>query len=488
MSYITILTANRPRSLRNCLESLGDIAFQQPASNHIVVADDSNGVASKANAEICRASGSRLGRPVRHVDVSEKQRLVDQVLSRQEAKNDFNRDHLLRALTGHPQLQQIAPGCGANRTATLLLSAGNLLLSLDDDTRAEFGSSSTESPLDDQGFQFHSGSSFRQHYSVSPIDRKSTLDQLVQPVPTVSGTSGFERLSSILCDRSTPRDMVKLSMVGIFGNRWYRNPALNLRASGPIREEVFSSRRRYRQARTSGLAVLEAPVPILTSAVSFVTCCCGMDNRDPLPPLPNAGRQSDTVFAWLVKRMYPDHLTAHLPLSIHHSPDDPRPFSERDYHATDADLGALNVAIVGDLVAKAPRNDPDEALISTGSDLISLSKLGHREWLDYTHTLWLQTSDAAIASLEELLHRYDERPSYWAKDVHEYIDKLRVQTLDPKEAIPRELKEICAPEEATALHRKFLRDYGELLTHWPKIWRVARSINENDTSGEGLLK
>jgi hypothetical protein len=109
-----------------------------------------------------------------------------------------------------------------------------------------------------------------------------------------------------------------------------------------------------------------------------------------------------------------------------------------------------------------------------------LAAMNHRQWVSFLHDLELQSGHNVILQLEELLEKHNEKPGFWARDVHATIGAMRTRPPTVEDVIPRELLQRHTPEDASALHRDFFRSYGELLYWWPDNWNAALEINRSE--------
>lgn len=382
----------------------------------------------------------------------ERRRLVSVL-----AQGDREREELLgfACLRRTPELPISSPG--RNRNCALLAWAGRKILSMDDDARFCFSRLRGKDPITPSGYT-----------ALATADRE-VLDEYLEPF---SGDP-LEEMAGSLQGREVP-----LVMTGITGNRWFGRPHHFLTLEDPLRDRVYAPGKRYNHSRAAPFAFFQYPRGRASESPFLVTACHGADARILLPPFPPQGHADDSVFGVLVRFCYPGSVTRHMPFCVHHDLGEPRPFPDDAWHQT-----GLTAAMLTRLVAQylAGRVSPDlvgagERLFRMGELFSSLVEMPIEGWRDMVHELFLVFATSEGERFGELLERYRGKPSWWARDVEDYRERLIQQGATPEGALPREYHHAgLSLAEGLEAYRSFCRSYGQLMMVWPRLWEAACS-------------
>jgi len=376
---------------------------------------------------------------------------------------------------------------GIQRNIVLLQLIDGSYLSVDPDCRLEFDPPRHASPENAPADDYTGGRT----YDHNPVPAGCIPDlEVVRGQPSTEMGHPLALAIWAVADQSlrsqTPGEetvgnegRVRLAMHGIAGNRWFRRPISTLLNSPDFRRIAYGTKSTYNRSRHSGFAAMGMQELCLSSKPFFVTCSCAINAQEIMPPFPPIGRSQDAVFGILVKYMYPDNLIAHLPFMVRHDLARPRPFTEADFREIGLDFGTISRLVIQHLIETALPVEGEAALRHMGERLVEVSHISHADWLNLTQELYLRNAAGEVRQLEELLDRYDEKPSYWAKDVHDYIDLVTRSGPDIANVHPQELRQTHSLEEAGVFQRSFLGSYGELMIAWPEIWQAARELKES---------
>jgi len=131
IAWLAIPTCNRPELLRRCVKSFRDHFRKYGRFPKLLVADDSNTSEARASTKAVLDEASKTwGSAVVYIGLEEKRRLIDQLAK----GGEIPREALDFGILGPGGTTQ---GAGASRNVVLLHTAGDLVLSVDDDTVCE---------------------------------------------------------------------------------------------------------------------------------------------------------------------------------------------------------------------------------------------------------------------------------------------------------------------------------------------------------------
>lgn len=374
---------------------------------------------------------------------------------------------------------------GANRNALLLDTAGDLVVSSDDDEICRVARLPTASPR----LRFASTDPTEYWCFPSYADAIGALafagDDAFAAHESLLGRS----LARCIAEAGGGRDVdysgmdarttavllagggaVRVTSLGTAGDVGARDASFALTRRGAGRDRLLASPASYRTACTSRQVIRCARQPTITGALGLRGMALGLDNRQLLPPFPPAGKNEDGVFGALVGRFA--HLAA-LPWVVPHDPPDGRRFSSADLapappRLCDVILAALATAPP----ATAP--GPEAALAAAGRQLAALGALPPDELADRLAGLTRAIIGLRAGNLRRLLQLHGEQPAYWAADVRRYLAACARLLEAAHLPVPAD----AGPDPGLRLQRtgRYLRDYGLLLIAWPEIATAARRL------------
>ena len=243
-----------------------------------------------------------------------------------------------------------------------------------------------------------------------------------------------------------------------------------------------SSRARLTRSREEYLAAVKSRQ--LLRAVTRTTnsegalCMAGnlsLDNRRLLPPFYPVQRNSDGLFAAVLRKCYRDGYLGYLPWAIWHDP--PQSRSQPIEHFFE---GASRTRLP-EIVKLLIRTAPDVS--GSGSDQIALRKLGTHlkevasgnlaEFEGVVRTEFWRAFSAGLAAAEE-----PGLPDFYASYRRKYLAILRDSLPKPEYFIPLDLMDLGSEEEVRRLVQRLVREFGEFLEVWPDIVNITKELRD----------
>jgi hypothetical protein len=307
---VGVPTRDRPDCLRRCLLSHLESGRRHGRDIDFMVVDDSTTAAARAaNRELLGELAVRWEARFVYAGPEERAGFAEALVRKAGLPEAAVRFALLPD-GGWPV------ATGSSRNALLLLTAGALLLQVDDDTLCRLAPAPGARP----------GLAFSQRPDPTEFwfpDGDGPLLPLSDPVgadllavhegllgTTVPGPNGGPVLATA---------------AGVAGDSGMGTAVYFLLLDGASRNRLVRSPEVYRAALTGRR---------LLRAVSQATVCrpgysmalnLGLDNRRLLPPFLPVMRNQDGVFAALMRACFPDSLFGFLPWTVVHEPPTPRP-------------------------------------------------------------------------------------------------------------------------------------------------------------------
>lgn len=356
---------------------------------------------------------------------------------------------------------------GSNRNAGLLLYAGKKLISLDDDTRFRFLRLR-------EGINFDEGSEGLP--LLLPLGSRKRLEKL-----TVPADWDPDRMDTVLGKPPESGDVtgpVKLVMTGIYGGRWYLNPHACCAVPSRRAKKIWSGKKEYDTARRDPWALLIRPELSFSTAPFFISTCFSCDSSELVPPFFPGIRSSDSLWAWLLRAMYPSSPICHVPVAIEHDREIKQRFGEEDFTRIVPGTSEVMLKLL-DFIRQGVPGSPEASgiLKALGSGLSRFAGEPIKRRREILSELYLSSLGGRTGFFRERLEESRGRPRFWAEDLELHIGLLQNEALEARPWLPREFRNSREEGEGEEAFREYLAHCGELLCSWPEIWQRAAELN-----------
>ena len=111
-----------------------------------------------------------------------------------------------------------------------------------------------------------------------------------------------------------------------------------------------------------------------------------------------------------------------------------------------------------------------------GRALVAWTELPERDLFERVAWMLARRLAQRLARIGALLREERRAPSFWARDLDRLADVVRERVEEPERAIPFELTARHDRTAARAVAVRRVREYGEILIHWPALWEAARAL------------
>lgn len=492
VATLGIVTRNRPESLERTLESFARNGRAYGRSHRLVVLDDSPEKEMRdRNRALAAKVRSATGALFSYGGLEEKAEFLREL----GEKGGFPLELLHFAVLNS---ERCGYAVGSNRNAMLLDSAGELLVTADDDVicrQAALPEPSDglrlTSNLDPTDFWFHpdrrsalDGATFAEQDFLGAHEEllgRSLSSCLAKAGENVDADAADGRYLRTI---QSGQGRVLLTQVGYLGDSGMGSPSWLLSLAGASRERLLATEASYRSATHSRNHLRGVRRATLANASFFIAGAPGFDNRDLLPPFLPVQRNSDGVLSVTMRQSFLNGLIGHLPWALVHDPMDSRAYAADSVWKAGARLALPDVVIsclsMIDLGPAKP--DGAERLRFLGTHLMELGSLPLRdfEWI-LRNVLWIR-GGSSIDHLERLLEQHGSTPAYWAQDVRRAQDALRQALPREDYVVPVDLLEGRTPAEARELSKRVVFKFGQLLQAWPDIVAAAKDLRSRGVS------
>ncbi len=480
ISSVCIITRDRPSELLRCIRSYGENAERHGRPVDFVVVDDSR------EEQIQRANFNGL----RELSAQLRQRIL---YSSPAGRAAYTKR--LAHESGEYELAQFAlfatEGCaeamGAIRNAVLLQTAGELILSVDDDTVClpahapnQRSNANFADECDPTEFWFFedrpAACAFANRIDLDVIAGHEHLLGADLPLAVRCASSSnpidfsgacSHLVSSILADTGS----IRLTFNGVYGDSgMYSGFGLLEHTEPGTRGRLLCSRVAYTTALTSREVFRSATATTITHGPPVIGAMFGLDNRNLLPPFFPILRNEDGVFGATLARCDEHGYFAHLPWAMAHFPGGRRQYYH--YMAT-ADSFRLT-DFVAALILNCPaisRNSADR-MQEIGQYLVKIGTMANSHFEDALQSTMLHRFSRQSPYLLGLIDKYSGTPDFWALDLSAWVER-RCKALLSGSCI----RAIDLPDGGNleAL-RRVIRRFGALLNAWPHLVATARRL------------
>jgi hypothetical protein len=464
VTSVCIVTRDRPFELGRCLAGLVDHLRVHARHPRIRVFDDaSDPRASEACRALVSARALETCTEMEYVGYTEKRWLRQALI-----EGDVPADVVEFALFGSPVFQR---RLGANRNAILLLTAGELSLSVDDDV--EWRLAAPPEPRD--GIGYFSGYDPSEYWFFS--DRAATLAAL--RFVDVDLLGAHERLLGPIAAAPKPYGpdgRVVGTITGIAGDCGMDTPRWAW-LSGPSWHRLTATAMAFQSAFRSREVLKVVDRGTVSDGRFCMAPCLAVDNRAPLPPFFPSGRNTDGVFGATLRTCFPDAYIGHLPVAVLHSPSPPREFAAHamQRHALVPEVADLLGLCLRTLAGGRAPDGPVDRLRHVG---VALRQIGeqHPDDLDaFLHQRLALSLDATLAEVDRI-GRLRPGPPYWTEEIGAFAASLEEARARQRPLLPRNLLEGHEPAVVRRALGDLIRDFGRLLEWWPDMMRIAQTL------------
>lgn len=327
---------------------------------------------------------------------------------------------------------------GGYRNLALLDTAGDQVLSTDDDTLCQ-----VYTPPNQDLTRVNGGGMPTPHYEWFK-DRAEWQTRL-QPL------GGHDLLAAheVALGRMTPeKHRIRVTSCGFVGDSAADYNYFHLVATGQERERLLAN---YRVARETREVMQAFPCLTLSQTPWLRTIQYGFDNTSPLPPFMPKGRGECGVFASLLLASKLDSL-AYIPWAIAHVPQ-----GREGYRPLGFGLDGLFYAL------QAASGQTTWAGI--GAALEAFGKLSPKQVLAFMQNAHTQSMKPYLDTLQTLLGSYDRQPKAWAEDAEAFLRQAQA---------PLPIDELAA----LGMQSQMVQ-FGKFLALWQELWHTAKTLRQH---------
>jgi hypothetical protein len=503
ITSIVFPTCDRVASLQGCMTSFitNQIRYQR-TSDYVVMDDSSDLKTGNDYCQMLKALHHEFGVPLSYGGMKEKILFAKRLMENSEVPTEVIKFALF-------DVDQFGVSTlGANRNAILLHTAGELVLSSDDDVRGPLATCDEMK----KGISLTPGYSPPEEFRIV-TDRETAKKKahvidtdilaaqekfLGKTIPECcmnnerKGELNFEKADTqILFKLLSHGNKILVTTNGYFGDNGWGSPSAYLSLTGESFRQMTQSESTYRAACTSReMLQFVKQVTLTDRADNMMAGCLGIDNRDLVPPFLPVGRGEDHLFGTILSKCFRKACFAFLPHLLLHAPVESRNFwpGEITRRASGLDLHTLFQVLIASHVFPPDEFTDKQNLQRLGKYLEELGQLDQSDFEIFVRQLVGKHVTESIATFENRLQEGSDTPAFWANDVRKYILMMRDSLTKQEWNIPLELLYGRNITETRKLTQKLVFKYGQLLFWWPSLVEAARHLrSRNERLAQGIV-
>lgn len=365
------------------------------------------------------------------------------------------------------------PFSGANRNRALVNAAGSAAISCDDDVYWNPVQLRNTVIATDRGSV----------PSLLTFAEVNSLKRFVLPSEIDLADAFFDELGSD-SQSDGPRAAPKIAMSGLYGGRWFSNPAAYLAVPASLQKAVWPSRKAFTVAKCRPWALLLAPERTYTNVPFFISACFSYNAAEILPPFLPGIRAAEAVWAVMVRRMYPASPICHVEAAVEHSFEEKGGFMDDPLNTVMPGTSQIIRTLIGALVPAQEGLQPEEILRGIGLRLRSVAAMSNQGRRKLILELYVAAAAARAEELDRQL-RNEKGTPWWRKDAERYLALTRKQACEPLCWIPSEFRVSDGENHAEQEFSLYLTQCAELCIAWPEIWSLV--LNHSIVATERAL-
>jgi hypothetical protein len=477
-----IITRNRSRALKRCLESRIESPHFAERRIPFLIYDDSDADAAAENRALCAEAEKRYSAPIRYAGAAERADFSRRLLEKAKAAG-LPVDAIRFGIQG--AASDAGAAYGAVRNSALLMArtafsdgeAGGALHTLFSDDDLYYRLYAPQEAVweggvfllaHDQEFQFvEDGAALETFAQAVERDLPARMLELLDTPPAALigdvHDAVYDAIHAGYDAAGLPPAMarsmeeggaaVAAISAGYAGARWYGSPytpALVRAQNGDA--AFYHDEATYRRVMRNGLNLTSSPRVIIHNGANLLSGVLALNARVPLPPFFPVGRGEDALFAAIMRLATPDCFQATLPAALYHDPAEKPPLTGADFAGAPPESCDLARAVLLFDVSRYPLAARGAAAFDElARRFRERAALPPADFTEYLAALVRDSLRARADQCERLLDLFGGEPAWWASDIRAYMSSLIAIADQPR--VP--------PDFQAALGL-----YGDLLSCW----------------------
>jgi len=480
------ITRDRTESVKKSVESFAKNIDRANNEYDFIVFDDSSLKNYNKNKQNIELLNEKYGTQIRIIGKIERELFLDRIC--EKLKNKVPRHVIKYGLTG---LNGIHHRTGANRNTFQLFTLGKYALLTDDDIFCQISKNG-----DDEKLTLTSDASYTDVSSEFFVGQEELNNKIVfdhnNPVNIHQKLLGHsmgglikEYRNQINLTRITPNYIVdnlntekkiRVTMMGVAGDSGAGSPISKIFISGDNLIQLISDLENL-QSKMFSRTVLQSHKSLTVGVPNFLLGMnLGFDNTELLPPFNPNFRNSDGIFASVLKKCFGNAYIGHLPYAISHIPPEERPVDSSYLTSTLVRVPDLLRFSIDEFTNRA--STVEEGLRALGVYLRDISQRPDNNLNEYLKLANSSLITNNINKVAQLYDKYKHLNKQWAEIMEQRMETLYNGLQNENSIIQfKELKDFSHEYQLLTI-RRIYENFGNLLFYWPDIYACV-SMHKN---------
>ena len=486
ISIIGMTTRDRVDTLRRALVSYSDNCRAFGRSVAFTVIDDSGDpVVEERNQAMLEALGREHPVSVRYANRLQRETFLTALIDASGIPAETVRFGLLGE-------GPCARTVGASRNTLLLDSIGACYMLVDDDSVCRIAKPEEQldglaltSQHDPTEFRFFSDRDATLR-SIAFVEQEFlALHEALLGRDLGACLPAVEDAASLDLDRATPAfdqrlrsfgGRVVTASAGIFGDSGVGTTGY-LYAPPSSRKRLTRSPEEYLAAVKSRQLFRAVTRTTISEGALCMAGNLSLDNRRLLPPFYPLQRNSDGLFAAVLRKCFRDGYLGYLPWAIWHDPPQSRsqPIEQFFEGASRTRLPEIVKLLIRAAPDVSGGGDDGIALRKLGAHLKEVASGSLADFEEVVRTEFWRAFSVGLAAAEE-----PGLPDFYAAYRRKYLAILRQSLAKPEYLLPLDLMDLGSDQEIRQLVKRLVRQFGEFLEIWPAVIKATKELHDKE--------
>lgn len=472
------ITRDRTESIRKSLESFIENTIEPYQGLDFIVFDDSSSENYNTNKQNIELLNRKYKTNIKLVGRTERKVFLNRLI--QKLENKVPKHVVEYGLMG---LSGIDHRTGANRNTFQLFTSGKFSLLTDDDIFCNISKNGNDQQLTitsdassvDASTEFFTNQDALNEKVVFENNDPISLHQKLLGQSIGSLTEKYVNQISLL--RITPKFVndnlnsekrVRVTMMGAAGDSGAGSPISKIFFPANKLVPLISNSENF-LSKMYSRTVLQSHNSLTVGSPNFLLGMnLGFDNTELLPPFHPNFRNSDGIFASVLRKCFGNSYIGHLPFAISHIPPDERPVDDSDLTSTSNRIPDVLRFSIDEFNNRSVTTE--EGLKSLGGYLRDISKRSDDNLKEYLGLINTSLITSKLNSLEPLYKEYKHLNKRWSEIVEQRIETLYKSLQNGLSSIKFKEIEHLPYEDQLHTIRKIYGNFGDLLYYWPEIY------------------
>lgn len=481
------ITRNRTESVRKSLESFIESLTKTNQKHEYIVFDDSTIENYNINKHNIEFLNKKYKSKIRIVGEVERKVFLERLTQKLEHKVP---KHVVEY--GLMGLNCIDHRTGANRNTFLLFTAGKFSLLTDDDIFCQISENGDDKKLTitsdasflDVSCEFFTDQSELNdkikfdHNDPISIHQKllgHSIGSLIEKYRHQINLTGITPRFTL--DNLNSEKRIRVTMMGTAGDSGVGSPILKIFYPDNNLVPLISDSDNF-MSKMYSRTVLQSHKSLTVGPPNFLLGMnLGIDNTELLPPFHPNFRNSDGIFASVLKKCFSNAYMGHLPYAISHIPPEERPVDFSDLTSTLVRIPDMLRFSIDEFTNRA--STVEEGLRALGVYLRDISQRSDNDLNEYLRLANSSLITNNINKVAQLYNKYKHLNKQWAEIMEQRMETLYNGLQNENSIIQfKEIKDFSNEYQSSTIRRVY-ENFGNLLFYWPDIYACVKTHKES---------